>query len=120
HGLSSPLEETSSEELFQRAFHLREAGEKKELLDLCLLLLRREERRASAQRLLTLARWGLDSLEGREVTEELRRARLELLEAAADAADRLGRREDERRLLDYMTDLELDLERFPAEGARLY
>jgi serine/threonine protein kinase len=119
-GLASPLAEATSEELFQRAFHLREADEKKELLELCLLLLRRESRRASAQRLLTLARYGLDSLEGREATEELRRARLELLEAAADAADRLGRREDERRLLDYMTDLELDPERFPAEAARLY
>ncbi len=119
-GLASPLAQASSEELFQRAFHLRAAGEKKELLELCLLLLRREHRRSSAQRLLTLARYGLDSLEGREASGELARARLELLEAAADAADRLGRREDERHLLDYMTDLELDPEHFPAEGARLY
>jgi hypothetical protein len=120
HGFSPPAHEASSEELFQRAYHLHQSGEKKELLELALLLLRRESRRASAQRLLTLARYGLDALEGREATEELGRARLELLEAAADAADRLGRREDERRLLDYMTDLELDPERFPAEGARLY
>lgn len=120
HGLSSPLSSAPAEELFQRGFHLRAAGENAEVLELALHFLRREERRASAQRLLTLARWGLEALDGLAASDERRRSRLELLEAATDAADRLGHREDQRRLLDYMTDLELDPERFPAEAARLY
>ena len=110
-----------ADEVFQRAFHLRAAGEHDELLELVLFFVRTEGRRASARRLLTLARWGLEAIEESETDDVADdNDRLELLETATDAADRLGRRDEERELLDYMIDLDLDLEREPAHGARLY
>ncbi len=120
NGLS---ERTTSDDAFQRAFHLRAAAQHAELLELALRYTRAERMRATARRLLTLARWGLEAIQALDVDSaapEHQRARLELLETAADAADRLGRREEERELLDGMIDLDLDLEAFPADGARLY
>jgi len=122
HGFAPLVErpEPSAEELFQRAFHLRAAGETEELAELVLSLVRTQRRRASARRLFTLAEWGLSALEHAGTAEERDQKRLELLEVAADAADRLGLRDEQRVLLDTMSDTELDLTRHPAEGARLY
>ncbi|HEX6884715.1 MAG TPA: protein kinase [Planctomycetota bacterium] len=108
------------EEAFQRAFHLQAAGEHGELLATVRALLPVLRRSASAQRRATLARWGLEALEHGAAPEDANRLRLELLEDAADAADRLGAREDQRALLDHLAGLALDPEAQPAEAARLY
>jgi predicted negative regulator of RcsB-dependent stress response len=108
------------EEAYQRAFHLHAAGEYAELFPSARAVLAALHRRASAQRLATLARWALEALEHLPELEQRETRRLELLEEAADAADRLGRREDQRELLDHLAGLELDPERQPAEAARLY
>jgi len=105
---------------YQRAFHLHAAGEHIELLDCVRRALPPLRRRASAQRLLTLARWALEALDKLPVLKSQDKVRLELLEDAADAADRLGRREDQRVLLDHLAGFALDPEAFPAEAARLY
>jgi len=108
------------EQAYQRAFHLQAAGEHAELLECVRALLPPLRRRASAQRLSTLARWALEALEHLDTLPEREALRLEFLEDAADAADRLGRREDQRVLLDHIADIELDAETRPAEAARLY
>jgi hypothetical protein len=108
------------EQAYQRAFHLHAAGEYSELLATLRVLLPELRRRASAQRLATLARYGLEALEQGEAGEKQDTLRLELLEDAADAADRLGEREDQRELLDNLAGIALDPERQPAEAARLY
>ena len=105
---------------YQRAFHLHAAGEHAELLESVRRALPPLRRRASAQRLLTLARWALEALDKLPAQKGSESTRLELLEDAADAADRLGRREDQRTLLDHLAGFALDPETFPAEAARLY
>ncbi len=105
---------------FQRARHLRAAGEHRELVDEVRSLLGEVRRRASARRLYTLARWGLEALEQIDFMRGIDRLRIELLEVAADAADRLGNRSDQRVLLDHLSDHHLDAEQQPAEAARLY
>jgi protein kinase-like protein/AAA ATPase-like protein len=117
-GLSADLEDL--EEAYQRTFHLQAAGEHAELLAGVHAVLPALRRRASAQRLLTLARWALEALERLPGLEGRETLRLEFLEDAADAADRLGRREDQRVLLDHLANFELDPEAHPAEAARLY
>jgi predicted ATPase len=108
------------EEAYQRAFHLQAAGEHAELLSTVRAVIEPLRRRASAQRQATLARWALEALEHLGTLEGRERLRLEFLEDAADAADRLGRREDQRTLLDHLANFELDPETHPAEAARLY
>lgn len=108
------------EQAYQRAFHLQAAGEHAELLACVRAILAPLRRRASAVRLATLARWALEALEKLPALEGRGELRLEFLEDAADAADRLGRREDQRVLLDHLANFELDPERFPAAAARLY
>jgi serine/threonine protein kinase len=108
------------EEAFQRAYHLQAAGEHKELLDSVRHGLRALRRRASAQRLAMLARWGLEALEALGEHEGREELLLEFLEDAADAADRLGQRADQRELLDHLANLALDPEKNPSVAARLY
>jgi hypothetical protein len=117
-GLASDVDDM--EEAWQRAFHLHAAGEHAELIETVRRILPPLRRRASALRLSTLARWGLAALEHLPAYPGRETLRLELLEDAADAADRLGRREDQRVLLDQLAGSELDPERFPTEAARLY
>ncbi len=108
------------EQAYQRAFHLQAADEHAELLECVRAILAPLRRRASALRLATLARWALEALEHLPELEGRGELRLEFLEDAADAADRLGRREDQRVLLDHLANFELDPERQPAAAARLY
>jgi serine/threonine protein kinase len=117
-GLASDLDDL--EQAWQRAFHLHAASEHAELIETVRRILPPLRRRASALRLSTLARWGLAALEHLPAYPGRETLRLELLEDAADAADRLGRREDQRVLLDQLAGSELDPERFPTEAARLY
>jgi tetratricopeptide (TPR) repeat protein len=108
------------EQAYQRAFHLQAAGEHAELLACVRAIIGPLRRRASAVRLATLARWALEALEHLPALEGREELRLEFLEDAAEFADRLGRREDQRVLLDHLANFELDPERQPAAAARLY
>ncbi len=105
---------------FQRAFHLRAAGEHEALLRILRPLISALFRRGQPQRVHTLAAWGLESIEALPARPGRDRLRIELLEAAADAADRLGYREDQRRWLDRLSDLELDPEREGESLCRVY
>jgi tetratricopeptide (TPR) repeat protein len=110
----------SPEALFQRAFHLRAADEHAAALELVLELIGRVRGRAASQRLLVLARWGLEALDRLPARAGRDQERLLLLEVAADAADRLGARDEERELLDRLVDLDVDSEADPASATRLY
>lgn len=108
---------------FQRAFHLRAAGDHQALLRVLVPLIAALENRGHPQRIYTLARWGLEALGalGEDGTSTARnRQRIEFLEAAADAADRLGYREEQRQWLDYMSDLELTPEHDAELLARVF
>ena len=107
-------------ERFRRVFHLRSAREHEAVQREVRALIRDLRHHASARRLYNLARWGLEALEAKPPATGADRLRLELLEAAADAADRMGNREDQRILLDHLVDHGLDPESHPAEGARVY
>jgi hypothetical protein len=69
---------------------------------------------------LTLARWGLEALDSLPRTPQLSRQRIAFLEAAADASDRLGHREAQRRWLDALSDLNLSPENDREEVVRVY
>jgi tetratricopeptide (TPR) repeat protein len=108
------------DDAFQRAFHLRSAGEQSALLRVLDPLITALLRRAQRGRVHTLAQWGLEALDTVRATRERRRQRLRFLEAAADAADRLGEREFQRQWLDRLSDLDLTPERDAPELARVY
>ncbi|MBK7645419.1 MAG: protein kinase [Planctomycetes bacterium] len=108
------------EDSFQRAFHLRASGRHEELLDCLQGLLPRLLRAGQPQRIHSLASWGLDSLEHLPHTRETDQQRIELLEAAVDAADRLGFRAGQRELLDQLSELEFDPDTDPVAVGRVY
>ena len=108
------------EDAFQRAFHLRAAGRHEELLDCLHELMPRLLRAGQPQRIHSLASWGLESLEHLPHTRETDQQRIELLEAAVDAADRLGFREGQRELLDQLSELEFDPDVDPEAVGRVY
>jgi hypothetical protein len=105
---------------FQRAFHLRAAGEHAALLRLLPPLIAALLRRGQPQRVHALARWGLEALDSVKASRQRDRQRIAFLEAAADAADRLGYRADQRQWLDHLSDMELSPERDPEALARVY
>ena len=108
------------EDAFQRAFHLRAAGRHEELIDSLHELLPRLLRAGQPQRIHSLASWGLESLEHLPHTRETDQQRIELLEAAVDAADRLGFREGQRELLDKLAELDFDPDVDPEAVGRVY
>ncbi|MBL8863326.1 MAG: protein kinase [Planctomycetes bacterium] len=110
----------SLEDDFQRAFHLDKAGLDEELLRDVPDLLARLLQSGQTQRVLTLARWGLAALDRRPPGDERERLRIELLEAVADAADRLGMREDQRAALDRLSDSAFDPAADPLSAGRVY
>ncbi len=110
----------SLSDAFQRAFHLRAAGRFEELLQLLRPLLRALAERGQPARVLTLGRWGLEALETRGEVERSPHLALEFLWAAADAADRLGHRDQQREWLDRMSELPLDPEQEPEAAGRVY
>ncbi len=116
----SLLGNDSNESRYQRAFHLRAAQLYESLCAEVLELIGRLRGHASATRILTVARWGLEALETLAATPERNRQRLFLLETAADASDRLGLRDEERAFLDHLAEMELSPDEFPSEGARTY
>ena len=101
---------------WQRAFHLRLAKRHQELLGLVAPLVRSRWGRAHPGRVYSLATWGLESID--LLPQEAGRGRLaiQLMIAAADAADRLGWRERQRRLLDRLSEVDLDPQRDPPHG----
>jgi serine/threonine protein kinase/predicted ATPase len=105
---------------FQRAFHLRAAGDPAALLRVLRPLLAVLIRRGQTHRVDALARWGLEALDALPATRARARLRIEFLEAAADAADRLGNRAQQRRWLDHLSDLELSPSSDAASLARVY
>lgn len=108
------------DDAFQRAYHLRAAGAHAELLELLRPLLDRALDRGQPQRVQSLTKWGLEALDALPHSAERERQLIGLLEAATDAADRLGRREEQREFLDRLTDLDLDPVRDPRSAARVY
>ncbi len=103
---------------FQRLYHLRLAGEDEALERELWPLLDMVAERGQTRRVHTLCAWGLEVLERRPQDERNRRRMLDLLERAADAADLLGLREDQRRALDRLADF--DFARDPAAAGRVY
>jgi len=104
---------------FQRAFHLRAAQQHAELLVVLRPLVANLRTRSQPHRLRSLALWALDALSELPDTEEHDREQLSYLELAADAADRLGLRQEQRELLDELAD-RFDPVKRPAEAARVY
>ena len=105
---------------YQQAYHLQAAGDTGPLLDVALPLVRRLRSQGHPERILTLAGWCLAALDEGEEHEHVEQQRMELLEASADAADRLGRRDVQRQALDRLADLELDPDAEPEAVGRVY
>lgn len=110
----------SLDDALQRAFHLRAAGESAKLLGLLEPLVEALLRRGQSGRVHTLARWGLEALDALRPSRARARQRLRFLEIAADAADRLGKREEQRRWLDTLSDLDFSPEHDTLDLARVY
>jgi len=108
----------SAASAFQRAFHLRAAGDHEELLKVVRPLVRGLLKTGHPQRVDSLARWGLEAINSLPSTKEHESLRVQLLEAAVDAADRLGKRGHQRGLLDRLSDL--DLSQDPIAAGRVY
>lgn len=105
---------------YERAYHLRAAGRHGEFLEGLEPLLERVRVGGHPARIEALASWGLEALDA--LPREPARAALELdlLEAAADAADRLGHRDRQRALLDRLSDQEVDPDVDPVTAGRIY
>jgi len=115
-----PGEPTPLDDAFQRAFHLQSAEDHRGLLPLLPPLLSQLLQAGQPQRVHALARWGLTSIDALPRSPELSRMRIDLLEAAVDAADRLGYRKEQRDLLDRLADLQFDPKEDPEAVARVY
>jgi len=113
-------ERSSASLSFHRAQHLRAGGRQAEVLAEIQPLLDDPRVVAAAGQALTLARYGLEALDVLPESDERARLRLRLLELAADSADRLGARDDQRRFLDQLSRLALDPDRDPGAVARVY
>ncbi len=117
---AQPRARLSVADAAQRAFHLRAAARHSDLLRVLRPLVGALLRRGQAQRVYVLARWGLEALAKLSTTRQRNRWRIEFLEAAADAADRLGAREEQRRWLDELSDLDFDPHEDPDALSRVY
>jgi serine/threonine protein kinase/tetratricopeptide (TPR) repeat protein len=105
---------------FQLAFHLHHAMQSKELLRVLKPLVDHLLRRGQPHRVHTLSSWALEALDALPEGEVRHKERLVFLEAAADAADRLGFRSEQRLWLDRLSDLDLDPERDRETLTRVY
>lgn len=113
-------EEPSLSESFALAHHLRAAGHSRALLKVLEPLLAPLFARGQPQRVHTVCRWSLEALDALPATTEYARLAIRLLEAAADAADRLGFRAEQRLWLDRLSDLPLDPRTDPEGAGRVY
>jgi predicted ATPase len=105
---------------FQIAFHLRAAEDHTTFVRLLKPLLARLLKAGQPQRVHPLASWGLAAIDELPRSRDTDRMRIELLEAAVDAADRLGFRRGQRELLDRLADLEFDPDVDPEAVGRVY
>ena len=105
---------------YRRAFHLRLARDVPALLAVLPGLLRRMRDTGHPHRRATLAGWGLEAMDERPLAERDSGLRRDLLEALADAADRLGEREEQRAALEALGELEVDVETEAHLAARVY
>lgn len=105
---------------YRRAFHLRRAGDGPGMLAVLPGLLERMRTSGHPQRLAALAGWGLEALENLPLAERDGSLERLLLEALADAADRLGARDKQRDALEALGELDLDLEAEPEVAAHVY
>lgn len=108
------------EDAFQIAFHLRAAEDHLTLVRLLQPLMSRLLKSGQPQRVHALALWGLESIDELPGSVDTGRMRIELLEAAVDAADRLGFRKGQRELLDRLSDLRFDPDVDPESVGRVY
>jgi len=108
------------EDAFQRAFHLRASEDHARLLEVLPALLQRLLASGQPQRVHSISQWGLEAIDKLPASKENARLRIDLLEAAADASDRLGIREDQRIVLDQLADLEFDPVEEPKSVGRVY
>ena len=114
--------ESGSGRAFERAFHLKAADRKEDLLQLVLELLPKAQALGHPARVLVLVEWALEGSapphqEGQQISAH---QALELHAAAAEAAGGLGRRQQESQHLDALVELPLDSKRNPTEVARVY
>lgn len=105
---------------YQRAYHLHAAGLYEELLEVAAPLVAELQEKGHPGRIATLSTWALEGLDQLESTPERERVRIGLLVAAADAADRLGERDAQRRALDKLTDVDLEPDSQPEAVGRVY
>jgi len=106
------------ETTFHRAHHLRQADRGDALLELLTPLIPSIPKSGQPERVLALAEWALEVSHNQPSTSPAEL--MDLYEIAVDAANRLGRRDLERKLLDHMIELDLDLESDPMLAARVY
>lgn len=104
---------------FQRAYHLRASEQFEELLGVLRPLLKRLQARGMPQRVWRLSTWGLDAIEALGSEMRHRELHLELLEGAANAADSLGRRTQQRALLDRLAESEAALSKGETKSVQL-
>ncbi len=114
--------ESGSGRAFERAFHLKAADRKEELLQLVLELLPKAQALGHPARVLVLVEWALASSPPphQEALQISAHQALELHAAAAEAAGGLGRRQQESQHLDALVELPFDSKRNPTEVARVY
>jgi tetratricopeptide (TPR) repeat protein len=114
--------ESGSGRAFERAFHLKAADRKEELLQLVLELLPKAQALGHPARVLVLVEWALEGSPPphQEALQISAHQALELHAAAAEAAGGLGRRQQESQHLDALVELPFDSKRNPAEVARVY
>jgi tetratricopeptide (TPR) repeat protein len=123
HRMAAAALEAASHDLdqaYQRAFHLRAAREHAALVEELETLIERAQHRGSPQRVLRLARWGLEALDAEPGLGRRRKLEMTFLEPGVMAADRLGEREQERRWLDRLAEIDLNPEEQPALTSRIY
>ncbi|MFT7076014.1 MAG: tetratricopeptide (TPR) repeat protein [Planctomycetota bacterium] len=105
---------------YRRAFHLRGAELLNELLTILPSLLDDLRDRGHPYRRATVAGWGLEAIDDGATVPDLTRLRRRLLEELADAADRLGEREEQRAALDELSALDIDVDEDPSAAGRIY
>jgi serine/threonine-protein kinase len=113
-------EAPSLAEGFALAHHLRAAGRPAELPEVLEPLLAPLLARGQRERAHTACRWGLEALAVLPRTTGSARLTIRLLEGAADAADRLGFRAEQRQWLDRLSDLPIDPGTDPDGAGRVY
>jgi hypothetical protein len=120
NALAEREDEQGKRPSYSRTFHLREAKRVDDLLRVLPGLVQRMRDGGHPHRRATLAGWGLEALDGLPLASQDRRLRRTLLEALADAADRLGEREEQRAALEALGELDIDLALEPHVAARIY